>query len=124
MAITMIENGNLPAGSSPEPAGQREDSINNGAKVNPAFLSVNGIKNPPTVAPGYFHREDVEFALNEIRAGHSITEESLFNHSQSRYRRAQSRSILKEIARRYPKETSLTLQGGIWILSPVPAVPQ
>jgi len=64
-------------------------------------------------------RTDYDYGIGRMAAGQSCSEIDVYDHSFSRYRRADSVSVLREIHRRYPKNTELILVKGLWTLVPV-----
>lgn len=61
----------------------------------------------------------VNFVLTELSEGRAVSEIDTYNHSTSRFRRAESLTVLKEIHRRYPQDTELAVIGGLFVLVPV-----
>lgn len=64
-------------------------------------------------------RSSIEFGIGRIAAWQDVNENDVYDHSFSRYRRSDSVSVLREIHRRYPKDTELILVRGLWTLIPV-----
>lgn len=93
-----------------------------GEPITPVSLSGSNIKKSSVSRERYYHPADIDFVLERIRAGQSVTEADAYTHSRSRFRRAMCKSILREIHRRRPDDTNLILSGGLWTLIPLKKV--
>jgi len=65
-------------------------------------------------------RTSIDFTIGRLSAGQAVTELDVYEHSFSRYRRADSLIVLREVRRRYPKNTTLEIKNGLYTLIPVP----
>jgi len=68
-------------------------------------------------------RPILNFVIGRLSAGQPVSEQDVFENSSSRYRRSESLMILREVHRRYPRQTVLALRqgpgAGMWVLLPV-----
>jgi len=65
-------------------------------------------------------RPAFDFVIGRLQSGQPVSEQDVFDNSNSRYRRSESLMILREVHRRYPQRTALVLRrDGMWVLIPV-----
>lgn len=65
----------------------------------------------------------INFTIARLSVGKMVSEADVYENSQSRYRRSESLMVLREVHRRYPRQTTLALRkgpgAGMWVLLPV-----
>jgi len=97
-------------------AGGMDDRRGEPTPVTPSYLVPKRLtatsKRDAAIRPG------IAYVTGLLAAGQPVSEANLFEACQTRYRKKECLSILKELHRRYPRDTELLLQHGLWVLCP------